>query len=182
MTSHFDAQQVHERIFLGSEDAAHASLCELQKRNIVAIVVCGFGISMIHGSNVQYMKIPAIDLPVYDIIQHIQQVYDFIQPILNQNETNKVLIHCARGKSRSASIAIGYLMLSEKISFAEAHHRVKQARSIGLNFGFTEQLRLFEAMGCSLTGTTKAHETYTNKYKKKKKVSTQQAQRDERTH
>lgn len=52
-----------------------------------------------------------------------------------------VLLHCNAGVSRSASIAIAYLMAKEKIPFEDAFNRVRSARpSIRPNAGFLVQL------------------------------------------
>eukprot|EP00878_Enallax_costatus_P016213 GHUV01017006.1.p1 GENE.GHUV01017006.1~~GHUV01017006.1.p1 ORF type:complete len:143 (+),score=28.82 GHUV01017006.1:64-429(+) len=62
-----------------------------------------------------------------------------------------VLIHCAQGMSRSGTIAIGYLMWRERLSYDTALAHVQQARAIvDPNEGFTLQLREFERLSCDL--------------------------------
>lgn len=60
-----------------------------------------------------------------------------------------VLVHCNAGVSRSSSIAIGYLMQREGLSFEDAYSQVKVARpSIHPNRGFYQQLQSYNPQGC----------------------------------
>jgi len=57
-----------------------------------------------------------------------------------------VLVHCFRGKSRSATAVIQYLMQCEGLSLKTAHGLVKAARPmVQLNVGFRKQLMELEA-------------------------------------
>lgn len=42
----------------------------------------------------------------------------------------KILVHCAKGISRSPSVAIGYLIMFERLSASEAYRNVKERRPI----------------------------------------------------
>ncbi len=53
----------------------------------------------------------------------------------------KVLVHCARGVSRSATLVLAYLMIYEKLAVAEAINAVCVHRNILPNAGFLQQLR-----------------------------------------
>jgi protein-tyrosine phosphatase len=58
---------------------------------------------------------------------------------------NSVLVHCAAGVSRSASVVIAYLMLKKNYSFDEAFSTTKRARPcISPNHGFLEQLQALD--------------------------------------
>merc|ERR1712130_480356 len=96
-------------------------------------------------SSIVYKKLKCIDLSVYDITKDVIASIQFIEECLDKNEEGNLLIHCARGKSRSASICIGYLMWKQKMTFADAKYAVKQKRNIiSINAGFENQLREFE--------------------------------------
>jgi hypothetical protein len=59
-----------------------------------------------------------------------------------------VLVHCAAGVSRSASVVIAYVMRRHRIPFAAARARVKAARrAINPNLGFALQLRMMDRSG-----------------------------------
>ena len=83
-----------------------------------------------------------IDIMDYDsenIIQYFGECLNFIKG------EEKVFVHCAAGESRSATIVIAYLMWKNKMSFDKAYNFVKSKRSrIYPNFGFREQLQMFE--------------------------------------
>ena len=83
------------------------------------------------------------NMNIYDtidmaILPCLPSAFEFI------NEGRKagcVLVHCNAGRSRAASICIGYLMKTEDMSFIEAYQHVKSKRpSISPNAGFTFQL------------------------------------------
>lgn len=58
----------------------------------------------------------------------------------------KVLVHCARGISRSATLVLAYLMLREGLTLVEALEAVRRHRNILPNAGFLNQLRQLDAL------------------------------------
>lgn len=54
--------------------------------------------------------------------------------------SGKVLVHCMVGMSRSATCVLAYLMISRKMSAAEAIRTVRMHRDIHPNEGFLQQL------------------------------------------
>jgi len=142
-----NADLIYDRIWLGSEDAAHAPLEDLKKNNITHILVCGFGLMKLYEEDLKYHQIKAIDLPVYNITKDFPSGCAFIEKALS--EGTGILIHCARGRSRSPAILISYFMAKLKISFEEAHYMVKQKRSISINPSFIEQLRNWQSSSLS---------------------------------
>ena len=75
-----------------------------------------------------------------NIIQYFGECINFIKG----NE--KILIHCLKGTSRSATIVIAYLMWYKKWKFEETYDFVKSKRFIYPNKGFREQLKIFEKL------------------------------------
>lgn len=53
----------------------------------------------------------------------------------------KVLVHCAMGLSRSATLVLAYLMIHENMKLEDAIEAVSANRNISPNEGFLEQLR-----------------------------------------
>merc|ERR1712087_837021 len=89
-------------------------------------------------------KLKCIDLSGYEITKDVIAAIKFIEQCLNGNDGGNLLIHCASGKSRSASICIGYLMWKQNISFEDAKYAVRQKRPIIFpNAGFEKQLKEF---------------------------------------
>ena len=76
-----------------------------------------------------------------NIIQYFKECLLFIEG------KEKILVHCAAGISRSATIVIAYIMWKEKKSLNDAIKLVKSKREeIFPNFGFIEQLKIFEKL------------------------------------
>lgn len=62
-----------------------------------------------------------------------------------ENKKLKVLVHCAGGVSRSASICIAYLMQKKNMSYQNAYLAVKKKRKcIKPNQNFVKQLKSYE--------------------------------------
>nr|KAF6427438.1 dual specificity phosphatase 26 [Rousettus aegyptiacus] len=56
------------------------------------------------------------------------------------SEIRKILVHCAVGVSRSATLVLAYLMLYHHLTLVEAIKKVKDHRGIIPNRGFLRQL------------------------------------------
>jgi len=101
---------------------------------------------------IKYSKLSVLDEADKPISELFEDAYSFIENALSSDPKNKVLIHCAQGKSRSATIVIMFLMKKLKWSFDQAHSYVKKKRSyIDPNDGFVKQLKEFEKGGCEFT-------------------------------
>lgn len=91
------------------------------------------------GSNIQYHGVEAPDCKDFDLSRFFTETADFIHGALSQK--GKVLVHCARGISRSATLALAFLMIKERLTLAEAVDAVRRHRNILPNVGFLNQLR-----------------------------------------
>lgn len=78
-----------------------------------------------HG--IQYKRFPVLDItvPSGDILN---EGVEWIQTQLEAGHT--VLIHCAKGRGRSATIMAAYFMQQEGLTFEEANARMKQIRPL----------------------------------------------------
>lgn len=93
----------------------------------------------------QRLWIPAEDHPAQNLLQHFQRTNAFIEQALAGD--GKVLVHCAMGVSRSATIVCAYMMYKHKVAFLEALGQLQQARPLcAPNTGFVEQLEVYERM------------------------------------
>jgi hypothetical protein len=73
------------------------------------------------------------------------QIDTKIFELFNKNSTNKILVHCAMGKSRSASIVTMYLMKKFLLSFKTSKKVVETRReTVEINSGFLSELNSFE--------------------------------------
>lgn len=92
----------------------------------------------------QYLSVPAEDSPTDNLLFYFDKVAKFISSA--KAHSCAVLIHCHAGISRSATLAIAYVMKTEQMTANEACLFVKQRRQcIAPNPGFMKQLMEFEA-------------------------------------
>lgn len=86
-----------------------------------------------------------MDRSKYNISQHFNETYNFIENSINNNQA--ILVHCAQGISRSGTIVIVYLMKKYNKTYEEALKQVQKKRSIvEPNKGFEKQLKEFEEL------------------------------------
>jgi len=145
MEEEWDAQLIVPSLWLGSERAAHCSLTTIHSHNITHVLVCGFGLLLRHEgeASLTYKKIKAIDLPIFPISQHFEEVVTFIDDAIKSGGT--ILVHCARGKSRSTTCVLAYLIKFKEMTYREALWHVKSKREIvHVNAGFEKQLMDYE--------------------------------------
>ncbi|ROL43986.1 Dual specificity protein phosphatase 14 [Anabarilius grahami] len=91
----------------------------------------------------EYVKVPLADMPHSPISLYFDSVADKIHSV--GRKRGAVLVHCAAGVSRSASLCLAYLMKYHRVSLAEAHAWVKARRPvIRPNGGFWRQLIEYE--------------------------------------
>lgn len=58
--------------------------------------------------------------------------------------TGRVLVHCAMGVSRSATVVLAFLMICENMTLVEAIQTVQAHRDICPNSGFLRQLQVLD--------------------------------------
>lgn len=92
------------------------------------IVVAGEELTPNFPENFNYLHVKVKDSPKENISAHFADVCDFITAAVKKKES--VLIHCAYGVSRSATLAIAFLMKMLKISYLEAFVFVRRKRPV----------------------------------------------------
>ncbi|NWR73022.1 DS13B phosphatase, partial [Centropus unirufus] len=89
---------------------------------------------------VDYYGVEAEDNPNFDLSIYFYPVARYIRAALS-SPRGKVLVHCAMGISRSATLVLAFLMICEGMSLADAIRTVRSHRGICPNSGFLRQLR-----------------------------------------
>lgn len=84
------------------------------------------------------------DNPGVNIIEPLEKCIPIIEEGLKENKM--ILVHCLMGKSRSASIVLGYLMKTQNMNMEGAieHVNNKRQHPIEINMGFVYQLKKWE--------------------------------------
>lgn len=91
-----------------------------------------------------YLRITLLDHHYVDIKTHFESTTRFIYEQLAR-PGGRVLVHCAAGVSRSATICMAYLMRYHHLSLPAAYAVLLEARPVvDPNPGFVEQLREWE--------------------------------------
>merc|ERR1711941_54430 len=86
-----------------------------------------------------------------DILEHLPRTADLISGVL-EDTSHRILVHCAAGVSRSASIVVAYIMREEQTTYLDAVSSVRKIREIVQpNYGFTRQLDWYGRNGCAST-------------------------------
>eukprot|EP01043_Picozoa_sp_COSAG02_P016110 COSAG02_NODE_702_length_18327_cov_85.154597_10_plen_223_part_00 len=96
-----------------------------------------------YGPGVEYAECDATDCEGYPIVErHLKEAIAFIS---EQKQRGPVLIHCFSGQNRSAALALGYRMATQKLTFQQALSIVHPLRPIILsNESFRLQLLRLE--------------------------------------
>lgn len=133
-------------LYLGSQQHAH-------NRDIMEILGITHVLNATRAaanpfSGLKYCRVHVDDHESEKISIYFQKAYDFIDNALEMNIQGKksiLLVHCAKGVSRSATLVMMYLMRAVGFSLTEAFVFIqKQREIIGPNSGFIKELEDFE--------------------------------------
>ncbi|KAE8154850.1 phosphatases II [Aspergillus avenaceus] len=105
-------------------------------------------------SSFQHHRIEVDDVDDENLLEHFPSAIQFIQSGLDAG--GSVLVHCAMGKSRSATICIAYMLHKQRtLTPQSALATIRENRPLcEPNDGFMKQLSLYHEMGCPDEVTT----------------------------
>ena len=132
-------------LFIGGQHNAE-SLNTLRTHNITYVLNCG-GTPKQQGSpyaglGIEYYQFNASDDDNYDISQHFQESFSFIEKAKRKGA--KILVHCAMGINRSGAVCAAYMMKERRMTLLEILKLLKMNRIVSLtNIGFRYQLMKF---------------------------------------
>ncbi|XP_057591159.1 dual specificity protein phosphatase 13 isoform X1 [Hippopotamus amphibius kiboko] len=147
MLSHIN--EVWPNLFLGDAYAARDKnkLTQLGITHIVNVAAGQFqvdtGARFYRGMPLEYCGIEADDNPFFDLSVYFLPVARYIRSALSVPQ-GRVLVHCAMGVSRSATVVLAFLMICENMTLVEAIQTVQAHRNICPNSGFLRQLQVLD--------------------------------------
>jgi protein-tyrosine phosphatase len=93
------------------------------------------------------------DLPDEDLLSHFNASNEFINDCI-ERQGGACLVHCFRGRSRSATVVAAYLMHKHGYSAQKAIAKIRSKRpSINPHESFLAQLKMYESMDYSIDTT-----------------------------
>ncbi|XP_032695488.1 dual specificity protein phosphatase 13 isoform X1 [Lontra canadensis] len=147
MLSHIN--EVWPNLFLGDAYAARdkSKLVQLGITHVVNVAAGKFqvdtGAKFYRGMHLEYYGIEADDNPFFDLSVYFLPVARYIRTALSVPQ-GRVLVHCAMGVSRSATVVLAFLMICENMTLVEAIQTVQAHRDICPNSGFLRQLQVLD--------------------------------------
>ena len=128
-------------LYLSNYKAA-SNISELEKNNIKYIINCSGDVCENVCNYINYLTLYLKDNTKENIECVFYKCIDFINKCKKENK--KILIHCFQGISRSATIAIAYLVYNNKMNVDKAFNFIQKKRKIiNPNLNFFLQLELF---------------------------------------
>lgn len=98
-----------------------------------------------HFADYTHMQVRLDDDPNENLLAHFNDTNKFIETAITAG--GRVFVHCAMGKSRSATVICAYLMWKFGVSPDEALSQLQEGRGVAdPNPGFFEQLEVYEEM------------------------------------
>ncbi|XP_020744562.1 dual specificity protein phosphatase 13B isoform X2 [Odocoileus virginianus] len=141
--------EVWPNLFLGDAFAARDKnkLTQLGITHVVNVAAGQFqvdtGAKFYRGMPLEYYGIEADDTPFFDLSVYFLPVARYIRSALSVPQ-GRVLVHCAMGVSRSATVVLAFLMICENMTLVEAIQTVQAHRNICPNSGFLRQLQVLD--------------------------------------
>ena len=90
-----------------------------------------------------YKKIPVCDTPKTNIKFYFDDASNFLEE--NRKKGNIVYVHCYKGRSRSVSLIISYMIKYMNYSYESAFSHIKKLKTdVNPNYGFVEQLKKYK--------------------------------------
>lgn len=139
-----EPSKIMDYLYLGTEWNA-SNWDELKLNGVEYILNVTNEVDNFFPTQFKYMKIWVSDEATTELLMHWQKTYDFIKEA--KENKKRVLVHCKKGISRSASTVIAYCMKEYGWSLEQALIYVKEKRNcITPNQGFMDQLGTFDGV------------------------------------
>lgn len=133
-----DMNLIEPGLYLGNIYSAKSleTLSSLKVTHVLALLESFEYYTKLEG--IEYLTIEIDDCPSCRIIDYLPEALRFIS---NALKVGSIIVHCAAGVSRSASVVIAYIMVKYSLRYEEAVQIVRSKRScVWPNQGFQSQL------------------------------------------
>lgn len=141
---HIDPDHIIDHVYLGPERSA-VDVEYLERAQIGRVLVISETCRAYFNNvaKVSYLVIPLEDEPEASLLEVLPQALEFLEAAPSEGSFGpNCLVHCVSGMSRSASLAIAYVMKRHGKSYEDAFELVRSKRPvIKPNSGFVRQLR-----------------------------------------
>lgn len=134
---------VENKLYLGdAEGSSNRELIDKYNIRYIINVTPDYANHFESDPNFHYLRIPIKDTFNQNINTYFPSAIDFIEEANRKNVG--VLVHCAAGISRSATIVLAYLMKTHKKSQDYTYQSLKKLRDISPNLDFMGYLLMWE--------------------------------------
>ena len=116
MPGYFDAKEIVPRVWIGSRDDA-TNPHFMHANSIGMIINCTRDVDAPFSKTILSIRIPVDDDPEYNDVfcKYVRQAVSKMHMFLRQRPGQNILVHCAAGISRSASMVAAFLMSEYQI-------------------------------------------------------------------
>lgn len=136
-----NAQEIQPRLFLGPQTVAENSDW-LRRHKITHILNMGADVERTF-PGIEYTYIDIDDAPHEPISKWFPTAFNFIEK--GRSGSNRVLVHCAAGISRSSTVVCAYLMRKNSWDLPQTLQFLRARRGcVNPNPGFVAQLQQYE--------------------------------------
>jgi len=136
-------KEVLPRLFIGNKRVAQNKEW-LESNNVRFILNISREVANFYESEITYKRVGIADSMEENAKQHFEEATSFIRDGLTAETA--VLVHCAEGKSRSATFTLAYLLKWEQWDLKKAFEHLSSVSNININDGFKQQLMDFEKL------------------------------------
>jgi len=119
--------EVYPRVFIGTIFNAR-NIDFLEEKKITHIINCAHEVNNFYEKTHSYCRLEMRDTQIDNLEQVLELAHNELTEILKDPQ-NIVLIHCAMGISRSATVLIYFLMKTKKWNYKKTLEFVKRAYS-----------------------------------------------------
>eukprot|EP01113_Clastostelium_recurvatum_P043321 TRINITY_DN7139_c0_g1_i2.p1 TRINITY_DN7139_c0_g1~~TRINITY_DN7139_c0_g1_i2.p1 ORF type:complete len:217 (-),score=7.85 TRINITY_DN7139_c0_g1_i2:116-712(-) len=140
---YWNADLIVDHLWLGDVWSAY-NTHQLTERGIKTVLTAIGGFKALESDTITESRCyDWLDTPRQSIIDEIRHATEYIHHAIQRGDT--VLVHCRKGRSRSASIVIAYLMRYHNMTYDIALEHTRGRRPIiQPNEGFQQQLRAYQ--------------------------------------